>query len=193
MDAIRAAEALLEQRKTEEARAALERAERMFPEYAGPSAPALTLARLHEAAGDARAAAAALARHTALDESALEANADEARLRQGFGDLTGAAAALMRSVWIAPGDAALHARLADLLDQTGDRAGALRERRAVLAAGAADPLEARYQLARAMARAGDVVGARREILTVLESAPAFEKAQALLLELRGRNPEERDR
>ncbi|HJR35424.1 MAG TPA: hypothetical protein VJ817_10775, partial [Gemmatimonadales bacterium] len=74
-----------------------------------------------------------------------------------------------------------------------DRAGALVERRAVLAAGAADPLEARYQLARAMARAGDPAGARREILAVLESAPAFEKAQALLLELRGRTPEERDR
>jgi hypothetical protein len=28
---------------------------------------------------------------------------------------------------------------------------------------------------------------------VLESAPAFEKAQALLLELRGRTPEERER
>ena len=193
VDAIRAAEALVEQRKHDDARGALERAERMFPDYAGPSAPALTLARLHEAGGDARAAAAALARHTALDESALAANADEARLRQGFGDLPGAAAALQRIVWIAPGDAALHARLADLLDQTGDRAGALVERRAVLAAGPADPLEARYQLARAMARAGDPAGARREILAVLESAPAFEKAQALLLELRGRAPEERER
>jgi Tfp pilus assembly protein PilF len=63
----------------------------------------------------------------------------------------------------------------------------------VIAAGPADPLEARYQLARAMARAGDAAGARREILAVLESAPAFEKAQALLLELRGRTPEERNR
>jgi hypothetical protein len=43
-----------------------------------------------------------------------------------------------------------------------------------------------------MARAGDAAGARREILAVLESAPAFEKAQALLLELRVRNPEERE-
>jgi thioredoxin-like negative regulator of GroEL len=48
-----------------------------------------------------------------------------------------------------------------------------------------DMLEARYQLARALAASGDKVAARREILAVLESAPGFEKAQALLLELRG--------
>ena len=79
-------------------------------------------------------------------------------------------------IWIAPGDAELHARLADLLDQTGDRAGALRERRAVLAAGAADPLEARYQLARALARSGDVFvgistsGKSPNILAALKAA-----------------------
>ena len=44
-----------------------------------------------------------------------------------------------------------------------------------------------------MALDGEADAARREILAVLESAPAFEKAQALLLELRGRTPEERDR
>jgi len=86
----------------------------------------------------------------------------------------------------------VHARLAELLDQTGAVGRALVERRAAVAAGPADPLEARYQLARALARAGDAAGARREILAVLEAAPAFEKAQALLLELRGRVPEERD-
>jgi tetratricopeptide (TPR) repeat protein len=193
VDAIRAAEALEAAGKPDEARAALERADKMFPEYAGQSAPALALARLHVARGDVRAAVAALARHNALDESALASNAEEARLRQDMGDLTGAAAALGRMLWISPYDAGMHARLAELLDQTGAVGRALLERRAVLAAGPADPLEARYQLARAMVRAGDAAGARREILAVLEAAPAFEKAQALLLELRGRAPQERER
>ena len=51
-----------------------------------------------------------------------------------------------------------------------------------------DKLEARYQLARVLSRAGDKAAARREILQVLEQAPAFEKAQALLLELQGSPP-----
>lgn len=193
VDAIRAADALEEAGKADDARAALERAEKMFPEYAGPSAPALALARLHVARGDVRAAVAALARHNALDESALAPNIEEARLRQEMGDLPGAAAVLGRILWISPYDATIHARLAELSDQTGNVTRALFERRAAIAAGPADPLEARYQLARALARTGDAAGARREILAVLEAAPAFEKAQALLLELRGRTPEEHNR
>jgi tetratricopeptide (TPR) repeat protein len=191
--AIRTAEALEKAGKSDDARAALERAEKMFPEYVGPGAPALSLARLHAARGDVRAAVAALARHNELDESALASNVEEAQLRQDAGDLTGAAVVLGRINWIVPYDAGVHARLAELLDQTGAVGRALVERRAAVAAGPADPLEARYQLARALARAGDAAGARREILAVLEAAPAFEKAQALLLELRGRVPEERDR
>jgi hypothetical protein len=33
--------------------------------------------------------------------------------------------------------------------------------------------------------AGDLTAARREVLGALEEAPAFEKAQTLLLEIRG--------
>jgi cellulose synthase operon protein C len=51
----------------------------------------------------------------------------------------------------------------------------------------ADLLDARYELAKAMAASGDTRGARRELLDVLEQAPSFEKAQALLLELRGKS------
>lgn len=179
--------------KSEEALALLEGAEKMFPEYTGPGAPALAIAQLQVAKGDKRAAAAALTRHTTRDESALDANVIEARLRREIGDAPGAAAALGRAIWIAPYDAAIHAELAELADQAGNFALALRERRAVLVARPSDPLEARYQLARALARAGDAAAARREILSVLEAAPGFEKAQGLLLQLRGRSPQGNDR
>jgi len=179
-----AAYSLLEQKRAAEARAAFERAEAMFPAYAGPDAPALGLARLARDRGDKAAAVAALSRYTALDESALGANALEASLREELGDLKGAGAALERILWIAPYDPALHARLADLADRLNEPARALRERRAVVALSPSDPLEARYQLARALARAGDPAAARREILQVLEAAPGFEKAQTLLLGLR---------
>ena len=74
-------------------------------------------------------------------------------------------------------------------ERLGDPRTALRERKAVLATGPSDVNEARYQVARAMLAAGDPTGARREILTVLENAPGFEKAQALLLELANRRPQ----
>jgi hypothetical protein len=115
----------------------------MFPNYAGPDAPALGLARLAVERGDKAGAVAALARVTVLDETALEPNRQEAVLRQDLGDLPGAAAALERTLWIFPYDAAVHARLAELAERSSDPARALRERRALVALVPADRLEAR--------------------------------------------------
>ena len=174
-----------------EAKATLERAAGLFPEYTGDDAPPLLLARILRDQGDTKGAVAALARYTALDESAWAANSEEAALRLQLGDIAGEAAALERMLWIAPQDAALHGRLADAAERLHDGARMVRERRAGLALGPSDALEARYQLARALWIARDSTAARREILQVLESAPGFEKAQALLLELSGRRPQAR--
>ena len=188
--ALREGKSLLGAGRTDEARAVFERAAAMFPEYTGPDAPSLALARIYRERGDRRAAATALARYTALDESAWDANAEEAALREELGDVPGAIAALERMLWISPYQPPLHARLAALAERKGDLRLAVRERRAAIAAGPSDLLEARYQLARSLSLSGDSVAARREILQVLEAAPGFEKAQALLLELR-RRPEDR--
>ena len=188
MSTLREAEAQLKAGHADAARAAFERAGAMFPEYTGADAPPLALARLHRERGDRRAAAAALARYTALDESAWDANVEEAGLKEELGDAAGAAQALERMLWISPYDSGLHGRLAELAERLNDFPRALRERRAALMAGPTDALEARYQLARTLARSGDSTAARREILRVLEAAPGFEKAQELLLALRGRAP-----
>ncbi|NOT07064.1 MAG: tetratricopeptide repeat protein, partial [Gemmatimonadales bacterium] len=190
-DLLRSARTMVAAGRTEEARRVLERAEALFPEYAGPDAPALGLGHLLKERGDIRGAATALARHNGRDETALDSNTEEAALREQTGDLPGAVAALERLIWISPYDPAMHTRLADLLDRRGDFPRAVRERRAALAAGPPDRLEARYQLARALLQAGDAASARREILGVLEAAPGFEKAQTLLLELRKKPPEGR--
>ncbi len=62
----------------------------------------------------------------------------------------------------------------------------MRERQALLALNPVDKAEAHYQLAVAHHEAGDAANARREVLRALEEAPSFEKAQQLLLTLRGR-------
>jgi hypothetical protein len=182
--AMRAGTTLLEGGKSDSAHAVLLRAQALFPEYAGASAPAEYLARIARDRGDLRGALDQITRVTTRSERAWDANLLEAELREKVGDSTGAMVPLARLIWISPYDIGVHARLAELAGRAGNHVLAIRERRAVLALDPPDPLEARYQLARALAASGDGAAARRELLGVLERAPSFEKGQALLLELR---------
>ncbi|HKP16723.1 MAG TPA: hypothetical protein VJT85_11670, partial [Gemmatimonadaceae bacterium] len=175
-------------KQADSARIALERAQALFPDYAGPSSPAQYLAGLAADRGDYREAVAQVTNVTKRSETAWEANMMEVQLREKIGDTVGTRAPLERLLWISPYDVELHVKLAELASRAGDHRTALRERRAILALGPPDPIDARYQLARALATSGDVAAARREVLSVLEQAPSFEKGQALLLELRAAQP-----
>ena len=188
MTLLRDGKAALAAGRNDEAKAKLEQAAARFPEYIGDDSPLVLLAKLAADRGDKKAAADLLARYNALDESSWEPNQREAEFREQSSDWAGARRALERMIWVSPNEPTLHERLASVAEKLGDQKTALRERRAVIAAGASDRNEARYQLARAMLAAGDPGGARREILGVLENAPGFEKAQALLLELANRRP-----
>ena len=171
--------------KSDAARASFIQAQQIFPEYSGEDGPAWHLAQLARAAGDLRGAVAQLARITTRNETALTANRLEAELQEQLGNPGGAMVALERMIWIVPYDVAVHRRLAELAERGGDHTRAVRERRAIVALQPADLLEARYQLARALLQSGDRAAARREVMAVLEQAPGFEKAQLLLLDLRG--------
>lgn len=183
-DAMREAVAALSERQDDRARVQLERAAEMAPGATGSQAPRRLLAALHLRRGDSTAAATTLAAHLAVDEDDYEAQLQLADLHQEAGDTDGAIAALEATMWVSPYDIGTHERLAALYDRAPRPALAVRERRAVLALGPVDEAEARYQLARALHVAGDATGARREVLRALEIAPAFERAQALLLTLR---------
>lgn len=166
------------------ARKLLEEARALMPEYAADDGPAWYLARVALAQRDTTTALEMVSIVTRRDETALAANMFEATLREARGDKAGALAALERVIWMWPYEPGVHVRAANLAAALGDKQVALRERRAIVALRPTDLLDARYELARALAAAGDVAAARRELLTVLEEAPGFEKAQALLLELR---------
>jgi tetratricopeptide (TPR) repeat protein len=176
--------ALMERGQHAEAIPLFERAKALFPEYAEDESPYRHLAAAYKATGDLRRAAAELQAHTLLNESDYVSNLTLADMLEQLGDRAGAAAALERTIWISPYDPAIHVRLAEHLAAIGDRRRAVRERRAVVALDPVDRAEARYQLARALADAGDRTAARREVLMALEEAPSFERAQSLLLELR---------
>lgn len=180
----------LERGEKDQARAALEEAQRMFPEYGGTDGPSWFLAELARDRGDTTAAIRLVSDVTTRNEVAWEANMLEADLRERRGDAAGTMAALERLLWISPYDPTLHVRLALLAVVRNDFLRAVRERRAVVALRPTDLLEARYELAKALAAAGDNAAARRELLDVLEQAPSFEKAQALFLELRAKKSPE---
>ncbi len=186
-ETMRGALSLLKAGQKDSARVLFEQAQRMFPEYAGSDGPSWFLAELARDRGDTVTALREVANVTTRNESAWEANLLEAELREKRRDVPGTLAALDRLFWMYPYDAALHVRAAALAGASGDHPRALRERRAVIALQPSDLLDARYELAKALAASGDVAGARRELLQVLEQAPSFEKAQALLLELRSKS------
>jgi lipopolysaccharide biosynthesis regulator YciM len=183
--AVQEGSALLAAGQFEAGVARLTEAERLFPGHAGADGPVWPLARHYATLRRDAEAAPLLARITARGETALEPNLLEATVLERLGNAAGAAAAMQRAVWIAPQVIGHHERLARLADEAGRFPLAVQERRAVLALRPPNVLEARYQLARALMRAGDRPAARREVLAILEEAPGFEKAQELLLDLQG--------
>ena len=178
------AQSLLEENRPADARPYLERARALVPEYVGPGNPYRALAEIHRSEGRAREAAAQLEALTAINENEYDANVELATLLSSLDDAAGAARALERAIWISPYDPALHHTLADLYTRLSDRKGVVRARTAIVALNPVDRAKALYQLALAHFEAGDVAAARRVVLSALEAAPNFEKAQQLLLRLR---------
>lgn len=176
---------LLEQGQGSQAMGWFAEAEKLFPGYPGPDGAAWPMARYYAEQKEYRNAAPLLTRITSRGETALEPNLLEAEVQAALGDAGRAASALERAVWIAPTSLAHHEALALAAEKAGRHGVVIRERRAVIALRPPNLLEARYQLARALQRSGDVAAARREVLSILEAAPTFEKAQELLLDLRG--------
>ncbi|HKQ07963.1 MAG TPA: tetratricopeptide repeat protein [Blastocatellia bacterium] len=163
------------------------RAAEIYPYYAGAGNPYALLAEIYEARDDKRAAIAALEQLTAHSETSVEAMAKLARLRLSVGDRAGAVETLKTSFYIQPFDASLHKLAGDVYLDLSNPTEAAREFRVVVALAPADKAAAHYDLARALDAGGNRAEARREVLRALEIAPGFDKAQELLLKLRGGN------
>ena len=169
--------------RTDEAVVELERARSLFPEYAGDDAPGVYLADIHERQGDIDGAIAALEPVVETNESFLAAHLKLAELYRSTGDARREAEVLSRSMFIWPLAPEPHARLAELAVELGDWDLEIRERKALVALGPVDMAEARYRLALAYERTGDLPAARSAVLAALEVAPNYAEAQELLLRL----------
>ncbi|MEP6762730.1 MAG: tetratricopeptide repeat protein [Gemmatimonadaceae bacterium] len=184
--AMKAASADLQAGRIDSAIAGFMRAEQMFPEFLGPASAAWQLANLYKVRNNSAAALAQVSEITTHDATAWEANVMEADLREKMADTTGLKRVLERMIWIYPYEQSVHTRLAAVSRKTSDFKTAIRERRAILALDPSDKLDAQYELARALVDGGEVAEARRLLLGVLELSPSFEKAGALLLEIKNR-------
>ncbi|HTA47551.1 MAG TPA: tetratricopeptide repeat protein [Bryobacteraceae bacterium] len=108
-----------------------------------------------------------------------------AKLLQDAGKLKEAEAALERMNFIYPIDPELHERLGNMLMQTGDAKGAVREFQVLVALHPIDAAGSHYNLAKAFQAAGQKDQAREEAVNALEAAPNYKPAQKLLLEVSG--------
>jgi cellulose synthase operon protein C len=106
-----------------------------------------------------------------------------AKLLEDAGKIKEAETALERLNFIWPVDAELHQRLGNLLLQTNDATGAVREFQALIAMHPIDVAGSHYNLAKAFKAAGRNDQAREEAITALEAAPNYKPAQKLLLEV----------
>lgn len=178
------AAAALESGDTSRAITLLRSARERFPEYGGAAGPALPLARLLWQRGERAAALGEIAAVTSYDETAVDANLTEAQWRIAVGDSARALTSLQRATWISPDDVEPWRQRATLAAALGQHRDAIVARRYLVARGPSDPVAARTDLAEALILGGEPAAARRELLTVLETAPSYERAQELLLRAR---------
>lgn len=171
---------------TTRAIAAFREARQRFPELGESNGAGVPLAIVLWHSGDRRGALAELATVTHGDETAVDANLLEAEWRLETGDTVGAVNAITRAAWITPNNREVWTRRAELAQLAGRHDDLILSRRALVFLRPADPVAARTDLAEALLQGGDVAGARRELLGVLERAPGYERAQMLLL--RARSP-----
>jgi cellulose synthase operon protein C len=180
---IAAGQALATANARDAAIAAFERAAGLVPFATGADSPRARLADLAERGGDLRRALRDLSSLVADDHTNIEAARRLARLAKRLGDPQAVALAWNRIVVIDPFDAAAHTALGQIATERKDRVVALREFRAALAAGPADPAPAHCDLAEALLVAGQRADAKKEVLAALEIAPTYERAQDLLLKI----------
>ena len=167
----------------DKARKHLERAKRLFPQYAESGSPYIALAAMYEEDGDLENAAKELRTFVDINENHFDAHMKLAEIYGELGQKSDAAEILNRALYIYPFDAETHRTLATLYREVGREKDVVTERQALLAL-STDRAQGLYELAVAYHEAGDNESARRELLKALEIAPAFKDGLALLLELR---------
>ncbi|HET6899918.1 MAG TPA: tetratricopeptide repeat protein, partial [Vicinamibacteria bacterium] len=103
-----------------------ERAQSLFPEFAGRESSHFYLAAIYKDQGKTSEAVRELQELTAISDGHYRGQLELARLLEDGGDLAGAAASLDAAIYISPFEAAVHEKRAALATRLGDHAGVVR-------------------------------------------------------------------
>jgi tetratricopeptide (TPR) repeat protein len=180
---MRLAQALHEAKDSAGAMAALERAAQIIPNANGGSNPHAMMAKIALEQKDTARAIDALESVLRVDHSDVDSARKLAELVTPLGDAERAEDAYRRLVAIDPFDAAAQAQLGRLALKRKDAATAVRSFKSVLGSNPPDRATAHVELAEAHLAAGQFAEAKKQTLAALEMAPAFERAQDLLLRI----------
>lgn len=154
-----------------------------FPDYVQSESDYELIVEAYIGKNEKAAAIAELERYRDRGGSNVETLKKLARLEQEAGNSSQAENTLQKVIYIYPEDEEIHHRLGELLFNSGNASGAVREYQAVLALKPSDTAEAHYNLAKALHADHRTEEAKDQVLIALEAAPDYKPAQQLLLQL----------
>jgi tetratricopeptide (TPR) repeat protein len=185
---MRLGRALFEAGDTAGAIAALERASQLLPNANGDANPNAMIAQIALKQGDNARAIRALEALVKVDSADVESARKLAELLEPFGDTARTAAAYALVAELDPFDVKAQAVVGRHALQQRDATRAVRSFRAALAGKPPDRAAAHLDLGEAHFLAGQLGEAKTQALAALEIAPAFERAQDLLLKIISAQP-----
>jgi tetratricopeptide (TPR) repeat protein len=171
--------------QTDEAMAAFERAAALVPIAGGPGSPHEQMAAMALEKKDRARAITELTALVAVDFNNVEAARQLADLlrQSGVDDPAKLRPVYQRIAAIDPFDPEAHAMLGRYALERNEADAASREFRTVIALGPVDKAAAFTDLGESYFKGGKRADAKKQILSALEIAPGYERAQGLLLKL----------
>ncbi len=165
----------------EEAKVHLEIADEILPDYSGYPSPPLVLSQIYERQGDDAARIEQLKRMMVNQQHDYDSAVLLAKRALEAGDTEEADYYVQRALSVSPYRLDVHQVSAQIAALTENSSMAVREFEVLVTLDRNDPVEARTNLAEAYMNNGQAQEAKRNILTALEIAPSYQRAQQVLL------------
>ncbi len=173
---------LFKEEAFEEAEVHLEIAHEILPDYSGYPSPPLVLSQIYQRLGNEEARIEQLKIMMQNHQHDYDSAVLLARLALDAGNIEEAHYYTNRALSVSPYRLDVHEVGAKIADQTENYPMAVREYEVLATLDRNDPVEAKTNLAQAYMKNGQAAEAKRNILTALEIAPSYQRAQQVLLQ-----------
>ncbi len=166
----------------EEAVEHLQQAQKLLPEYSGVPSPHQVLAEIYQIQGNSEARLKELEKWVSFQQLAFNASFELAQSAYQKKNYDLAIYYLERALEVNPYDENVHKMLAEISLEQKDYPSAIREYQILVILDKSDPARAYADLAWAFLEGGQKAKAKITVLSALEIAPTYERAQNILLE-----------